>query len=122
MKTLIIILLFPLQIFAQDITGLWTGFIHTTDKDLPYELAISENNGKLSRYSHTIFTVNGVDENGVKALSIKKNNDKVEVENNSIAIYTFSTSCHAAAVHYQKQVTGNRCYKAKRNSSYSGIC
>ena len=92
MKPLIIILIFPLQIFAQDITGLWTGFIHTTDKDLPYELAISENNGKLSGYSHTTFTVNGVDEIGVKAVTIKNKNGNVLVEDEALVYNDFSVA------------------------------
>jgi len=87
MKPLIVILLFPLQIFAQDITGLWLGFIHTKDKDLPYELAISENNGKLSGYTHTTFTVNGVPEVGVKAVNIENKNGKVLVEDE---VYVFN--------------------------------
>ncbi len=84
MKALIIIILFPLPIFAQDITGLWTGIIHTTDKDLPYELAISESNGKLSGYSHTTFTVNGLPETGVKAVTIKNKNGNVSVEDEAL--------------------------------------
>ena len=80
MKLLIIFFLLPLQIYAQDITGLWTGFIHTTDKDLPYELAISENNGKLSGYSHTTFILNGVEEVGVKAVTIKNKKGTILVE------------------------------------------
>ncbi|MEO6329576.1 MAG: hypothetical protein ABIO55_11610 [Ginsengibacter sp.] len=90
MKTLITILLLPLQIFAQNITGLWIGFIHTTDKDIPYELAISENNGKLTGYTHTTFTVNGVSEIGVKAVTVKNENGSVLVEDENLVYNDFS--------------------------------
>ncbi len=90
MKTLIIIFLFPLQIAAQDITGLWTGFIHTAEKDLPYELAISESNGKLIGYSHTTFTVNGIPETGVKAVTVDSKNGKVSVEDEALLFNDFS--------------------------------
>src|SRR5687767_69717 len=87
---LIIFFLLPFQIYAQDITGLWTGFIHTTDKDLPYELAISENNGKLSGYSHTTFTLNGVEEIGVKAVTIKNKKGNILVEDEALVFNDFS--------------------------------
>ncbi|MEP6597763.1 MAG: hypothetical protein ABJA71_17540, partial [Ginsengibacter sp.] len=92
MKPLIIFLLLPVQICAQDITGLWTGFIHTTDKDLPYELAISENNGILNGYSHTTFTLNGVQEIGVKAVMIKSKNGNVLVEDEALVFNDFSVA------------------------------
>jgi len=28
-------------LYAQDITGLWTGYLSTTEKTLPYEVVIS---------------------------------------------------------------------------------
>ena len=80
----------PLRIFAQDITGLWKGFIHTTDKNLPYELAISENNGKLCGYSHTTFTLNGAEEIGVKAITIKNKKGNVLVEDEALVFNDFS--------------------------------
>ena len=46
-KLLLFLLLFPIQIFAQDITGLWNGtiFNDTTQKFYPYQIAISDDNG-----------------------------------------------------------------------------
>ena len=46
-KRMLLLLLLPLQIFAQDITGLWTGYLQTTGSRVYYELAISESNEKL---------------------------------------------------------------------------
>ena len=53
MKFLFLIFLLPLKLFAQDITGVWTGTLYndTTKQYLKYELAISEYDGKLSGYS-----------------------------------------------------------------------
>src|SRR4051812_10935677 len=90
MKRLIIFFLLPLQIAAQDITGLCKGFIHTSEKDLPYELAISENNGKLSGYSHTTFILNGVEAVGVKAVTIKNKNGNILVEDDALIFNDFS--------------------------------
>ncbi len=73
MKPLFVIFLFPLQLFAQDITGVWTGTLYndTTKQYIKYELAISEYNGKLSGYSHTIFVIDSVENIGLKSVKVK---------------------------------------------------
>ena len=75
MRFFLFFLLLPLKLFCQDLQGVWAGTIYndTTKKYIPYEIAISEVNGKLSGYSHTVFTdENNRQETGVKALKIKK--------------------------------------------------
>ncbi|MEO6837971.1 MAG: hypothetical protein ABI261_06675 [Ginsengibacter sp.] len=73
MKYIFIILLFPLQIFAQDISGVWKGHMYndTTKENIQYELAISEFDGKLDGYSRTIFIIDSVKNIGVKSIKIK---------------------------------------------------
>lgn len=63
------LLLIPCAAAAQDITGLWTGYLSTTEKTLPYEVVISRKNGGLIAYSHTTFEVNGKDITSVKRLN-----------------------------------------------------
>lgn len=60
MKSLIIILLFlifTVPAICQQLDGLWKGSMinDSTKKEYPYELMITEKNGKISGYSHTIF-------------------------------------------------------------------
>lgn len=62
---------------AQDFTGIWKGKIMTTEKFLPYELAISDSNGVLSGYSYTTYTVNAVEMVAVRKI-------KVRVEGNTL--------------------------------------
>ena len=78
MKFLFVILLLPLHLLAQDITGVWTGTLYndTTKQFLKYELAISEYDGKLSGYSHTIFVIDSVENIGVKSIKIKKSGEE----------------------------------------------
>lgn len=74
MKFLFIILLFPFQVFAQDISGVWIGHLYndTTKEYLHYELAVNENKGKFSGFSHITFVVDSVKkEIGVKSVTIK---------------------------------------------------
>ncbi|MEP6615328.1 MAG: hypothetical protein ABJA57_02055 [Ginsengibacter sp.] len=85
MKTILILLLFPLKIFAQDISGVWTGTLYndTTQKFVPYEITISEEKGKLSGYSHTTWKPDNVDDIvniGLKAIKIKRKNNKLYLE------------------------------------------
>lgn len=76
------ILFFPFGISAQDITGLWKGTLHndTTGLDLRYEIAISENKGKLSGYSHTFFILEDREYYGVKKVKVKRQDDKIIIQ------------------------------------------
>lgn len=69
----IIIACFPLTVFCQDITGLWTGTIKndSTQETLKYEIFISKNRNKFSGYSQTWFVVNNKTYYGIKKLNIR---------------------------------------------------
>ncbi|HKO80544.1 MAG TPA: hypothetical protein VJU78_09120, partial [Chitinophagaceae bacterium] len=86
MKSVLLFLFFPVGLLAQDVTGIWTGFIHTSGTDLPYELAISETNDKLSGYSLTVFTFDGIENVGVKSMKIKKKKGDILIEDD-VLIY-----------------------------------
>ena len=55
MRTLLILFLLPLQVFAQNITGIWTGYLQINDTKLPYELVISGKGNNLNGYSLIVF-------------------------------------------------------------------
>lgn len=86
MKFLFLFFLLPLQLFAQDITGVWVGTLYndTTKHFIKYEMAISENHGKLTGYSHTIFIIDSVQNIGVKTLKIKKSGDEYHIEDDKL--------------------------------------
>ncbi len=81
MKFLLLVFLFPLQLFAQDISGVWTGTLYndTTKQFIKYELAISDDNGKLSGFSHTIFMIDSKENIGVKSVNIKEKDGEISV-------------------------------------------
>jgi hypothetical protein len=91
MKTLTILLLFPLKLIAQDITGIWTGFIQTTGTSLPYELVISENKDKLTGYSLTVFIFDGIENIGVKSVKLKNKNGTISIEDNELVYNNYTT-------------------------------
>jgi len=75
-----------LQLFAQDITGVWVGTLYndTTKHFIKYEMAISENHGKLTGYSHTVFIIDSVQNIGVKTLKIKKSGDEYLIQDDKL--------------------------------------
>ncbi len=86
MKSLLLVFLLPLKLFAQDISGVWTGTLYndTTKEFLRYELAISGSNGELSGYSHTIFVIDNKENIGVKSVKIKKSGDQFFIEDDKL--------------------------------------
>ena len=86
MKSVLLFLFFPVGLFAQDVTGIWTGFVHTSGTSLPYELAISETKDKLTGYSLTVFTFDGIENVGVKSMKIKKKKGDILIEDD-VLIY-----------------------------------
>ncbi len=92
---LILCWLLPVKLFAQqeDVTGMWYGeltIIDTQKVRLPYEIALSEEKGKLSGYSRIVFHVNGKDESGVQNISIRRKGNKIEMEDEGFISYNFS--------------------------------
>ena len=95
---LFILLLSPLSIIAQpdpgeekELVGLWKGYLKTAEKTLPYELVITEKDGKLLAYSYTTFTVNGKDLISVKLLSIHWQNSSIIIDDKDLLFDNFPT-------------------------------
>ena len=81
-KAILIFLFLPLKLLAQDITGVWTGTIYndTTQKYIPYEIAISEEKGKLIGFSHSAFIEENSKKVIVKSIKIKIRDNKFFVD------------------------------------------
>jgi hypothetical protein len=82
----LLFILFSNILPAQDITGLWKGtsYNDTTGQLYRYEIAISEEKGKLSGYSHTWVIDDDKQYYGVKKIKIKKQDGKIIVEDVSL--------------------------------------
>ncbi len=91
LKTILVLFLLPLQLIAQDITGLWTGFLKLDGTNLPYELVISKTGDELSGYSITVFTINNVENMGVKSIILKNKNGNIFVEDNDLVYNNYTT-------------------------------
>ncbi|MGI8583821.1 MAG: hypothetical protein ACR2KX_16610 [Chitinophagaceae bacterium] len=91
LKTITILFLLPLKLFAQDLTGLWTGFLQTKGFKYPYELVISKNGEELTGYSLTVFTINNVENIGVKSIIFKNKNGNIFIEDKELVFNNYTT-------------------------------
>jgi hypothetical protein len=91
MKTFLLLLLLPLQIFSQDLTGVWTGYLQIGDTKLPYELVISGKGNDLKGYSQLIFTFNGVENVGIKTMELKMKRGSIAVEDGELIYDNYTT-------------------------------
>ncbi len=84
-------LLFPLQLVAQDITGLWKGVLYndTTQKTIRYEIAISQKGKKLYGYSYTFFIYEDKVYQGLKKVKIKRVDDKIIIEDDGLIAHNY---------------------------------
>jgi hypothetical protein len=130
MKFLFVLFLLPLQLLAQDITGVWTGTLYSdSTRYIRYELAISEYNGELSGYSHTIFVVDSVENVGVKSIKVKKDDEKFLLEDDKL-IYNNYTAPPAKGVKMYSELSFSQndtalvlsgSWKTNRTKQYAAI-
>ncbi|MEP7371890.1 MAG: hypothetical protein ABI675_00790 [Chitinophagaceae bacterium] len=92
MKTALLLILLPLQIFAQDFSGVWKGILSTAGNELSYELVISETGGKLTGYSLSVFTINGVENTGIKSMKIKSRKESISIEDDELIYNNYTTT------------------------------
>ncbi len=134
MKLLILLFLLPLKALSQDITGIWTGYIQTNGNSLPYELVISEDNQKLTGYSLTVFTIDGIENIGLKSIKCKQKNGNISIADDELIYNNFTTTSRKIKVFgqlslkvrdsvmtldgtFQTKVVD---FRSPDNSSYSG--
>jgi hypothetical protein len=76
----------------QDVTGLWKGeiYVDSTKQYLPYEIAVSENKGKLTGYSRIIFLEEGKEEAGFENISLTWEGNKLIINDEGFFEHSFS--------------------------------
>ena len=91
-KLFFLALFLPAKSFAQDINGIWRGklYVDSTKAFLPYEILISDVNGKLMGYSHITFEEKGRKEIGVRSILIKRKGDQIILEDQNFIDNTFA--------------------------------
>jgi hypothetical protein len=83
--------LLPVCLCAQDITGVWTGYIKTPGSELEYELAISAGDKKLNGYSLIIYPKDGIENIGIKKAKIRQGKKEIFFEDGELVYDNFTT-------------------------------
>ena len=86
-----ILFFFPIWLSAQDISGVWTGYIKTPGSQLEYELAIGNSEKNLSGYSLIIYPKDGIENIGIKKAKIKQTKKEIYVEDGDLVYDNFTT-------------------------------
>jgi hypothetical protein len=81
----------PWQIQAQDITGLWTGYLESAGTKIPYEVVISSNGDKWNGYALTAFTFNEVENIGIKTIELKEKKGALSLEDHDLVFDNYKT-------------------------------
>ena len=87
----ILLFFFPLWLTAQDITGVWTGYIKTPGSQLEYELAITNGEKNLNGYSLIIYPKDGIENIGIKKAKIKQTKKEIYFEDGELVYDNFTT-------------------------------
>lgn len=91
MRIFLLFLLFPCCLSGQDFTGVWTGTLTMQKSQFLYELVISGNNDRLSGYSLTVFTIDGIENTGIKTVEIKTKKTSLVIEDNDLVFDDYKT-------------------------------
>jgi hypothetical protein len=90
MKTVFLFLFIPILLPAQDLTGVWTGYIISGENKLPYEIAISRNNNELTGFAMIVFSIDGVKNVGLKTVKLKEKKGRLSIEDDKLLYDNYS--------------------------------
>lgn len=81
---------FPTVIPAQDLTGMWSGYLQTPETRLDYEMAIYNNGKNMSGYSCIIYEKDGVENIGVKTMKLRYKKNNIYFEDGELVYDNFT--------------------------------
>ncbi len=88
---LLTLFLLPFTVFSQDLIGIWTGTLSTSQQKLPYEIAFFEDSGKIVAYSYISFSIKNSEEVALKKLTISEDDGKIITEDKDLVYDTYKT-------------------------------
>ena len=88
MKAIFVLILLPLQLFSQDISGIWVGTIATSQVQMPFELAINQD---MTGYSMITFMYKGDEKIAVKKINLKLKDSVFTISDDKLIYNNFTT-------------------------------
>ena len=88
MKAIFVLLLLPLQLFSQDLSGIWVGTIATSEVQMPFELAINQD---MTGYSMITFMYKGAEKIAVKKINLIRKDSVFTISDDKLIYNNFAT-------------------------------
>lgn len=88
MKAIFVMFLLPLQLFSQDLSGIWVGTIATSQTQMPFELAINQD---MTGYSMITFTFKGAEKIAVKKIILIRKDSTFTISDDKLIYNNFTT-------------------------------
>lgn len=80
--------LLPLQLFSQDLSGIWEGTIATSETQMPFELAINQD---MTGYSMITFMYKGAEKTAVKKITLIRKDSIFNISDDKLIYNNFTT-------------------------------
>ncbi|MBN8856060.1 MAG: hypothetical protein BGO55_14980 [Sphingobacteriales bacterium 50-39] len=88
MKAIFVLFLLPLQLFSQDLSGIWVGTIATSQIQMPFELAINQD---MTGYSMITFMFKGAEKIAVKKITLIRKDSTFTISDDKLIYNNFTT-------------------------------
>lgn len=88
MKAIFALLLLPLHLFSQDLSGIWKGTIATSQTQMPFELAINQD---MTGYSMITFVFKGAEKIAVKKITLNRKDSFYTISDDKVIYNNFET-------------------------------
>ncbi|HXB05615.1 MAG TPA: hypothetical protein VNW04_00825 [Puia sp.] len=88
MKAIFVLFLLPLQLFSQDLSGIWVGTIATSEIQMPFELAINQD---MTGYSMITFMYKGAEKIAVKKITLIRKDSIFTISDDKLIYNNFMT-------------------------------
>jgi len=87
-KAIFVLFLLPLQLFSQDLSGIWVGTIATSQTQMPFELAINQD---MTGYSMITFMFQGAEKIAVKKITLNRKDSVFTISDDKLIYNNFTT-------------------------------
>ncbi|MBN9383041.1 MAG: hypothetical protein J0H74_19950 [Chitinophagaceae bacterium] len=87
MKAIFVLFLLPLQLFSQDLSGIWVGTISTSQTQMPLELVI---NRDMTGYSMITFMFKGAEKIAVKKITLIRKDSVFTISDDKLVYNNFT--------------------------------
>ena len=88
MKAIFVLVLLPLQLFSQNLSGIWVGTISTSQVQMPFELAINQD---MTGYSMITFMFKGAEKTAVKKITLNRKDSTFTISDDKLIYNNFET-------------------------------